>query len=88
MNWLTWIVSTAALAGVYLNIRKNVFCFWIWSVTNLTWAVVDLQHGLPAQATLQYVYFLMSLYGIIKWSVDPVAKFQETNHGKNPAGSI
>lgn len=63
-----WTASVAALIGVVLNIRKNVACFWIWAVTNATWAVADFAHGLPQQAALQSVYFALSIYGIMKWS--------------------
>jgi nicotinamide riboside transporter PnuC len=63
-----WLVSIAALAGVWLNIKKNVACFYIWTVTNAVWAHADLTHGLHAQAALQTVYFTLSLWGIYAWS--------------------
>ena len=63
-----WLISLAALVGVWLNIRKHVASFWIWSVTNATWAYVDWAHGIYPQAALQAVYFVLSLYGIWKWS--------------------
>ena len=64
---LFWVVSAASLIGVFLNIHKNAACFWIWAVTNATWAVADLAHGLPQQAAVQAVYFGLSIYGIVKW---------------------
>ena len=57
MSVLYWPIVLAALVGVWLNIRKHVACFWIWAVTNATWAVVDYLHGIYAQAALQAVYF-------------------------------
>ena len=65
---LYWLTSLAALIGIWLNIRGHVACFWIWAVTNLIWAIADLQHGLPQQAVLQGIYFGMSIYGIWCWS--------------------
>jgi nicotinamide mononucleotide transporter len=68
MDALYWLVSLAALAGVWLNVRKHVACFYIWSITNAVWAYADLTHGLHAQAALQAVYFTLSLWGICAWS--------------------
>ena len=65
---LYWLTAVASLLGVWLNIRRQVACFWIWSVTNATWAVADLHHGLPQQAAVQAVYFALSIYGIVRWS--------------------
>jgi len=63
-----WAVSLAALIGVVLNIKKHVGCFAIWAVTNAFWVYADLKHGLPSQAALMAVYFLLSLWGLWKWS--------------------
>jgi len=63
-----WLISLAALVGVLLNIRKHVASFWIWSVTNATWACVDYAHGIYPQAALQAVYFALSIYGILRWT--------------------
>lgn len=68
MNWFYWSVSLLALVGVWLNNKKNVACFWIWAVTNAVWVYADLKHGLLSQATLMAIYFLLALYGILKWS--------------------
>ena len=65
---LYWLVSAAALVGLWMNIKKHVSCFFIWSVTNAAWVYVDIKHGLPEQAFLQAVYFVFSIYGILQWS--------------------
>lgn len=65
---LYWLISILALIGVWLNIKKRVACFWIWSFTNAVWTYVDFKHGIYAQAALQAVYFLLAIYGIYKWS--------------------
>ena len=66
-----WLTAAASLLGVWLNIHRHVACFWIWSVTNATWAVADYTHGLHAQAALQAVYFFLAIYGIRKWGQKP-----------------
>jgi nicotinamide mononucleotide transporter len=68
MDALYWLVSLAALAGVWLNVRKHVACFYVWSVTNAVWTYADWMHGRHAQAALQAVYFALSFWGILAWS--------------------
>ena len=63
-----WLVSMASLIAVILNIKKSVLSFWIWSGTNAVWTYADLTHGLFAQAALQGVYFVLSIYGIWTWT--------------------
>lgn len=68
MDALYWLTSLAALTGVWLNIRRHVACFYLWTATNAVWAWADWRHGLKAQAALQCVYLVLSLWGIWKWS--------------------
>jgi nicotinamide riboside transporter PnuC len=70
MCW-TWIITTASIVGVFLNIKKKVVCFYIWAATNATWAMVDAAHGIYSQSALQGVYFGLSIYGILSWSKKP-----------------
>jgi len=65
---LLWLVSIASLVGVWLNIRRRVACFYIWTATNAVWMVVDASHGIWPQAALQGVYFGLAVYGIRAWS--------------------
>jgi nicotinamide riboside transporter PnuC len=60
-------VALASLAGVVLNIHRRRACFAIWAVTNASWTVVDLYHGVWAQACLQAVYVGLSFYGLWHW---------------------
>ena len=68
---LYWLMAALSLAGVVLNIHGYRVCFVLWAITNATWAVADYRHGLPQQAALQAVYFLLSIYGIVRWSRAP-----------------
>ena len=69
---LYWLASAVALAGVWLNIRKHVACFWLWSFSNAVWVYADIRHGIYPQATLQAVYVVLSIYGIWCWSRGPL----------------
>lgn len=67
---IAWITAAISLAGVWLNIRKHHACFILWGISNASWTIVDAVHGIWAQAALQFVYFVLSLYGLSKWMQD------------------
>jgi len=62
-----WLTALLSVIGVILNIQKNHLCFVIWSVTNFTWMVIDLNEGIYAQGILFLVYFILALWGLYKW---------------------
>ena len=64
---MTWSITVLALVGVWLNIKKRQSCFAVWLVTNTAWCVVDLRHGLYAQAALMAVYAVLSVWGLWAW---------------------
>lgn len=64
---MTWLLTVLSLIGVILNIRKNRACFYLWAGTNATWAIVDYQAGLFAQAALFGIYFILAIWGIWEW---------------------
>jgi nicotinamide riboside transporter PnuC len=64
---ITIILTILALLGVVLNIKKNIWCFYIWLVTNASWAVIDFYKGIPAQGVLFSIYTLLAVYGIYEW---------------------
>ena len=72
----TWIITAMSLWGVWLNIKKDKRCFYIWIVANFGWIAVDIEAGLYAQAALFGIYSLLSVYGLVEWSRDERVKLQ------------
>ena len=66
-DYMTWVLTAGAITGVVLNIKKKQVCFYIWAVTNASWATVDFMMGIPAQGVLFTVYFGLAIWGIIAW---------------------
>ncbi len=64
---MTGLLTVLAIVGVVLNIHKKRLCFYIWFVTNSSWAVIDFYKGIPMQGLLFVVYTGLALYGIVKW---------------------
>ena len=73
MNAFTWCLAALSVLGVILNVRRRPICFACWLVTSGSWAVLDWQHGLPAQAALQATYFVLSLWGLLRWRAEAAA---------------
>lgn len=67
MDW-TWVLTGASLVGVVLNIQQDRRCFAIWICTNAGWGIYDAVIGAYAQASLFGIYFLLSIWGIYKWT--------------------
>lgn len=65
---MIWLLTVLSLCGVVLNIKKRKECFAVWSVSNGIWSIIDYRAGLPEQATLFAIYFLLALYGLWEWS--------------------
>ena len=66
-NIFTVVLTILAIIGVVLNIKKNKVCFYIWFVTNASWAVVDFYKGIPMQGLLFVVYTGLAVWGIVEW---------------------
>lgn len=62
-----WVITVLSLCGVVLNIHKHKECFYIWAFTNGVWCVYDWNIGAKEQSVLFAVYFVLALWGIIKW---------------------
>ena len=67
MTYFTFVLTIFSLIGVWINIKKDKRCFWIWSFTNASWAVYDFYIGAFWQGVLFTIYFILAIYGIIKW---------------------
>lgn len=67
MTALTWALTILSIIGVILNTYHDRRCFWIWLVTNTSWAAVDFYKGIYAQATMFILYSCLSVWGLYQW---------------------
>jgi len=61
------IFTILSLIGVVLNIHKRKECFYVWTFTNGVWAVYDFKIGAWEQGVLFSCYFVLAIWGVIKW---------------------
>ena len=62
-----WIITTMAIVGVIFNVKKRIEGFYLWTISNLGFVVIDYKAGLYAQALLFVVYTGLSIWGIVEW---------------------
>lgn len=70
MEIFAWVLAFIAITGVILNIRKKPAGFIFYTIANIGWVVVNLQHKIYAQAFLFSVFTCLSIYGWISWKFD------------------
>ncbi len=68
--FITWFLTILSIIGVILNIKKKQICFYIWTVTNVSWMTVDYIKGIYAQSFLFLIYTGLAIWGIIEWKKD------------------
>jgi len=64
---LTWCITAISMTGTVLNIRKNIACFYLWTVGNSAWLAYDLCSSLYSRAMLDAVQLPFAMWGIIAW---------------------
>lgn len=69
MEIISWVFALLALTGTILNSRRNKFGFFCWIASNLWMAVTSICAGLIPQGILFFIYLILAIYGIIKWSL-------------------
>lgn len=65
---IEWIATILAMLGAYLNLKKNKWCFVIYSIANMFWIAVGLMKGLYGLVVVQIVFTGFAVWGFIEWS--------------------
>ena len=67
MTVFTWMLTILSIIGVVLNAYQDRRCFYLWMVTNTSWAAVDFHKGIYAQGVMFSLYTLLAVWGLYKW---------------------
>ncbi len=60
-------ISIAGKYGRWLNLKKNKYCFLIWTGCVAYWTYRNYQIGLISQTLFAAVSIGFNLYGFFKW---------------------
>ena len=82
-SWLEILAMLTGIAGVWLTMKENIWCFpiGIINVTLYAWLFMTPGIRLYADALLQCIYILLLFYGWMNWA--DRNKKKDTNHTIN-----
>lgn len=67
LQFFTWVITVLSLIGTVLNIKKSIWCFYIWTFGNTAWLLFDVHTGYYSRATLDAVHLVFAVWGIVAW---------------------
>lgn len=65
---LPWLFAAVALCGTIANSRRNKWGFLAWIASNLWMSISSIMAGLMAQGVLFFIYLILAIYGLVKWT--------------------
>ena len=72
-----WLVTGICLAGTILNVKRNRWCFHLWTIGNIAWLAIDIRNGMHSRALLDTVQLALAVWGIIEWREPKTANNKE-----------
>lgn len=64
---LTSTFTAICLIGTVLNVKKNIWCFYLWIVGNICWLSFDVYSGLYSRSVLDLVQLCFAIWGVVEW---------------------
>ena len=61
------VVTVIAIAGVWCNNRKMIWCFYLWLVSNALSAFVHLSADLYSLLARDLIFMCFAVEGLFKW---------------------
>ena len=61
------IALLLSLIGAVLNVKKNIFCFHIWILSNVFLITINVIQHSYSEITLWVIYTIINIYGIFEW---------------------
>ena len=61
------VCTTLAVAGVVLNNRLRIECFYLWLISNCIAASIHISAGLIAMSIKDLIFIVLAVEGIYKW---------------------
>lgn len=67
---LDWIFAGISFIGCILNIKKNIYCWPIWTIASIGFAIDHYYNGKWALMIYFATYIPMNIYGYLIWRKD------------------
>ena len=70
IDTIGWLGFFLILLGYYFNARKKLYCFYIWGLGNVLYAIYGFMlDAFPMMAMSAFV-LMMNIYGYLSWVRD------------------
>ena len=71
---ITWFLAVLSLSGNVFNVKKRVSCFYIWTLSEIFWFILDFLNKSYGRAFLDSVQLVMAIWGIFEWKKKELIK--------------
>ncbi len=71
LTWIEILGTIFGLAGVWLTVKKNIWCFPAGLINVMLYLVLFFKSKLYADASLQIFYIILLLFGWFQWKKAP-----------------
>jgi nicotinamide mononucleotide transporter len=75
-TWLEYVAVVSGIASVFFSKKENILVYPVGLVSTIIYIYLSFKYALPGEASVNFYYTVMSIYGWILWSK------QDQNHHK------
>jgi nicotinamide mononucleotide transporter len=65
---LSYVLTSLSITGLYLNAKKNIWCWPVWLLSSILWAVYFIHQHEIASIIMWIVYSGFNIFGWLEWS--------------------
>lgn len=67
-TFIGWTAMLLSFTGIYMNARKNIWCWPVWLVSNAFWLVLGLHYRDSAIIIANFGFATGNSYGWVQWA--------------------
>jgi len=61
------IATILSITGVFFNAKKNIYCWYIWIMSNILWIIYSIKTDQIPALIMWIVFFFANIYGYLQW---------------------
>jgi len=69
---ISWVAAFISLVGIFLNAYQIIWCWLVWTISNLFWIYWSYEKKEWAQVVLWVIFTGANLYAWYVWTTFPV----------------
>ena len=65
---ISYVAALFSLTGIWLNIRKNIFCWFMFMCSDSLWLTYSVLTKQWALSITHIIFMIANIYGFLIWS--------------------